>query len=65
MTRIIAPNRSYTGVSAGVAFLNGEGSTDNPRLVEWFREHGYLVEEPEEKSREEVKPKARSRKKEV
>ena len=47
MARISTPNKSYTGVSAGVAFLNGEGHTDNPYLIGWFRSHGYIVEEPE------------------
>lgn len=45
MIRIIAPNKSYTGVSAGVAFSNGEGHTDDPYLISWFRSHGYIVEE--------------------
>lgn len=43
--KIHAVNRNYTGTSAGVAFINGEGETDNPLLLEWFRTHGYTVEE--------------------
>lgn len=45
MAVIHAPNESYTGTSASVAFCNGKGSTDNPHLIQWFREHGYRVEE--------------------
>lgn len=45
MALIKAPNKSYAGISAGVAFSNGEGHTDNPDLVEWFRCHGYAVED--------------------
>lgn len=43
MAKIIAPNKSYTGVSASVAFCNGEGSTTNPGLIDWFEKHGYKV----------------------
>lgn len=41
--KILSPNKSYTGVSASVAFCNGEGYTDNQRLVGWFIDHGYKV----------------------
>ncbi|NWK12788.1 hypothetical protein [Clostridium cadaveris] len=49
MARILAPNESYTGVSASVAFCNGEGKTDNPILIDWFKNHGYKVEEEVQK----------------
>lgn len=45
MARIVAPNRAYNGVSAGVAFSDGVGDTDVPHLVEWFRQSGYQVED--------------------
>lgn len=41
--KIIAPNKSYTGVSASVAFCNGVGYTDNKILLEWFIDKGYRV----------------------
>lgn len=41
---ILAPNKQYNGVSAGVSFVNGKGETAEPHLVEWFRERGYTVE---------------------
>lgn len=44
MARITAPNTQYTGVSASVPFAGGVGETDDPRLIEWFRSHGYAVE---------------------
>ena len=47
MALIHAPNREYTGLSAGVPFINGEGKTEDPYLIEWFRTHGYIVEEEE------------------
>lgn len=46
--KIYAPNKAYTGVSASVAFCNGIGETDNPNLINWFKEHGYIVEEVSE-----------------
>lgn len=48
MTKIFAPNKEYTGMSAGVSFCNGVGETDTPRIIEWFKSHGYCVEEPVE-----------------
>ena len=45
MAVIKSPNKEYAGVSAGVAFENGEGHTDDPHLIEWFASHGYTVEE--------------------
>ncbi|MGX8702068.1 hypothetical protein [Caproiciproducens sp.] len=47
MSKIYAPNEEYTGVSASVAFSKGVGETDNPALLDWFRSHGYKVEETE------------------
>lgn len=46
MAKIYAPNKAYTGVSAGVPFINGVGETEEPRILDWFRDHGYKVEDP-------------------
>lgn len=43
MAKIIAPNRSYSGVSAGVVFYDGEGQCEDVRLLDWFEVHGYQV----------------------
>lgn len=43
MAKILSPNKSYTGLSASVAFCNGEGETDKPELIKWFNDHGYEV----------------------
>lgn len=48
MARIIAPNREYAGVSAGVSFQGGEAHTDDLHLIEWFRAHGYAVLDEDE-----------------
>ena len=64
MFKITIPtNKSYTGVTAGVAFVDGEGKTDNQWKADWFLENGYKVEEIKEDPKEyveeatEVKPK--------
>lgn len=41
--KIYAPVKDANGVYASVRFVNGVGETDNPRLIEWFRNHGYRV----------------------
>lgn len=45
MARIIAPNKAYNGISAGVKFTNGEAECSDKWTVKWFKEHGYKVEE--------------------
>jgi hypothetical protein len=45
MFKISSPNKGYTGVSAGVAFSRGVGLTGRKELVDWFKEHKYIVEE--------------------
>ncbi len=48
--KIYAPNEDYSGSSAGVTFVNGVGETDNLYLIEWFKNHGYKVDEVDEES---------------
>lgn len=45
MAKIYAPNKQYTGISAGVPFAGGVGESDNPVRLAWFHEHGYEVVE--------------------
>ena len=47
--KIYAPVKETNGVYASVRFTNGVGETDNPRLIEWFQSHGYVVESSLEK----------------
>lgn len=42
--KIYAPVRNTNGVYASVRFVDGVGETDNPVLIRWFKEHGYLIE---------------------
>ena len=53
--KIYAPNEDYSGSSAGVTFVNGVGETDNSHLIEWFKEHGYKVDEESNDSEEKSK----------
>ncbi len=46
--KIYSREKDYTGVSASVPFCNGCGETDDPHLIDWFRTHGYTVNEPAE-----------------
>lgn len=68
MATIKAPNPHYSGLSAGVQFDKGVGKTDDPRLIAWFIDRGYQVEDPQEDPPEEplqvlVKPAPRPDKK--
>jgi hypothetical protein len=42
---IKSPNEQYTGVSAGVSFVNGVGECNEPERLKWFERSGYIVEE--------------------
>ncbi len=48
--KIYSPNKNYNGVSASVTFVNGQGETDNPHLIKWFKAHGYKVENTKSKN---------------
>lgn len=66
MAKVIAPNRQYTGLSAGVMFVHGVGETDIEHLLEWFEEKGYTVErrneqEEAEKAAEQARKEAEKR----
>ena len=56
MACIVAPNKEYAGISAGVLFRGGEGHTDSPYLIEWFRTHGYTAIEDKPEDQTENKP---------
>ncbi|MDP4152882.1 MAG: hypothetical protein Q8865_05490 [Bacillota bacterium] len=49
MAKIFAPNKDFSGISAGVAFINGAGETSDPYIADWFRARGYRVEEKSKK----------------
>lgn len=40
--------------SASVPFCNGVGETEDPYLIQWFKDHGYEVEETPEKASKEA-----------
>lgn len=39
----VRTNSSFNGIIAGVAFKNGVGETDDPRILNYFRSRGYTV----------------------
>lgn len=43
--KIYAPVHDCNGLYASVMFKNGVGETDNPTLIDWFKTHGYKVED--------------------
>ena len=59
--KIKSPNKDYTGVSASVPFCNGVGETEDPYLIQWFKDHGYEVEETSEKAEKPAKEKNTSK----
>lgn len=53
MAKVYAPNQQYTGASASVTFVNGVGETDNPHLLQWFEDRGYIIERLEQEEKKE------------
>lgn len=45
MAKIYCNNKQYSGISAGVNFVNGVGESNLPHLLAWFQESGYTVVE--------------------
>ena len=45
--KIYAPVKDTNGVHASILFVKGVGETNNPALIEWFKQHGYRVEKCE------------------
>ena len=52
--RTKVPN--FNGYRASVLFSNGVGRTNDTRLIEWFRSHGYTVETESKPKTENKKP---------
>ena len=44
MFKVRAPNRTHSGISAGVRFTAGVGHTDNPAALAYFSRTGYAIE---------------------
>lgn len=41
--KVNTPVKGYTGIVAGVTFVDGAGETDEPNALAYFRRHGYVV----------------------
>lgn len=44
MATIKSPVSNFDGYRCGVFFHAGEATVDNRYLIEWFRDHGYAIE---------------------
>ena len=47
--KIYAPVKDFNGLRNNVRFVNGIGETDNPLVIKWFKDHGYIIEKSVEK----------------
>lgn len=61
--KIYSPNKDYTGISASVPFCGGIGETDDPHLIQWFKDHGYEVEDSKVEEPESAEPEKKTGKK--
>jgi len=43
MAKIQTPVKGYTGIIAGIPFVNGIGETEDRWVIQWFRRKGYKV----------------------
>ncbi|MGJ9460291.1 hypothetical protein [Oceanobacillus sp. CF4.6] len=64
MAKIKAPNKDYTGVSAGVSFVKGEAETEDKWLIGWFENKGYEIDDSAEKEAEQKAKEEEERKRE-
>ena len=46
---IIRTKENFDGYRGSVLFKRGRGETDNEHLINWFKSHGYIVDEPKSK----------------
>ena len=42
--KIYTPVKGASGRWASVQFTNGVGECDDPKLIQWFKAHGYIVD---------------------
>lgn len=54
MTKILSPNKHFSGIIATVEFVKGVGSCDDSYLLSYFKRKGYTVDE-DKKQLEKVK----------
>jgi len=45
MPKVRTPVAGFTGVSAGVEFVDGVGQTDDVRALAYFRRSGYQIDD--------------------
>jgi hypothetical protein len=52
MAIILSPEEAYSGVSFTVGFAAGKGETNDPWLIQRFKESGYTVQETSKPDKE-------------
>ncbi len=58
MTVVSTPVKGFSGVVAGVRFVDGRGETESPSALAYFRRRGYTVGEPSEPVESAPQPRA-------
>lgn len=48
--KIYTPVKDFNGFRNNVRFINGVGETDDKWLIQWFVNHGYIIEKCEKVS---------------
>jgi hypothetical protein len=56
MAEVVAPVAGFSGVVAGVTFVDGKATTTDQRALGYFRRRGYTVAEPKPKNTRPAKP---------
>jgi hypothetical protein len=59
MAKIYSPNQEFNGDVANVTFINGYGESDSPYLIDYFKQHGYIVKEDKKAKEESPKKKVK------
>lgn len=58
--KVYAPVKNANGIYANTLFTNGVGETDNECALNYFRAHGYIVEESDSEPIERISHKSDS-----
>lgn len=65
MVKIYTPVSNFTGEICTVEFIDGVGETENPRLIAWFSERRYRLEDVNLEDVNKKKPGRKGKKKDV
>ena len=61
--KVMTPVENYCGIgAAGIQFAYGKADVYDEWVAQWFKEHGYTVEEIKEEAKTETEPKGNAKK---